>query len=620
MFTAIRSLLSATAILFALCAALQFAPQAQAVAQQGPNPIVIDQAATTDNITYLMAAGASRPNTTSVNRSSSSFYPKHFWLESISSSESLEWTVSLTRGESFHVTTLLYTAQASQSFRLEVVGATGANRRLDYTVPDAGWQRHNSGTIFIPAGTSTLKFSRRSNDGDLALKSLELLAADDKAAYDARVKAFKGNANTFSDYSYGLMYQYGGWGYPQSGAAKSLDQQAQDFNVPDFVAKVKELGADYVIWSATWWTYEFNAPVSAVDNLVSSDRTSTRDLIGDIATALDNEGIGFFLYYHTGQDSHLGYKSTDWWRAQSWPNAFTTSGTGDRSTFFNNWVSVITELGNRYGTKLDGWFFDDGLVYYPAPFERMGQAAKAGNSHRLISYNAWQVARYTDFEDLSFGEECKSAGAPIGGNGLLTSTGDAGLYGHCMHRMEDNWGVMRQNHRVSAHANRSAQDLIKMTKRDNARKVPISWNLMLWEDGSISLPASETALEGLKAKLKPNVPIRINDDSAAIVKTGAWLSASNRGRGDYKNDVSYTGTNGDALEYTFSGTGVTVIGPKGSDQGNVEIFIDGVSRGLVDTSANSYAAQQKYFVTTGLTTGQHTVKVVKRSGTWMGCG
>ena len=69
MFTAIRSLLSATApqrhsatapqrhsataILFTLCAALQFAPQAQAVAQQGPNPIVIDQAATTDNITYL---------------------------------------------------------------------------------------------------------------------------------------------------------------------------------------------------------------------------------------------------------------------------------------------------------------------------------------------------------------------------------------------------------------------------------------------------------------------------------------------------------------------------------------------------------------------------------------
>lgn len=291
-----------------------------------------------------MAAGASRPNTTSVNGSGASNRPKHWYLESISSNESLEWTVSLTRGESFHVTTLLHTAQAEQAFRLEVVGATDANRRLDYTVSNAGWQRHNSGTIFIPAGTSTLKFSRRSNDGDLKLKSLELLAADDKAAYDARVKAFKGNANIFSDYSYGLMYQYGAWGFPQSGGAKSLDQQAQDFNVPDFVDKVRALGADYVIWSATWWTYEFNAPVSAVDNLVASDRTSTRDLIGDIATALDNEGIGFFLYYHTGHDSHLGYSSTDWWRAQSWPNAFTTSGTGDRSTFFNNWVSVITEL------------------------------------------------------------------------------------------------------------------------------------------------------------------------------------------------------------------------------------------------------------------------------------
>ncbi len=609
----------AAAAVFALAAALWHVPKAQAqtIGQKGDNPIVIKQSATTDNITYLMAAAASRPSTTSVHYSSNSFRPKHFWLKSISSSESLEWTVSTTTGESFHITTLLHTQQANQSFRLEVTGATGANRRLNYTVASTGWQRHNSGTIFIPAGTSTLRFTRTSNGGDLALKSLELLATADKAAYDARVAAFKGNANTFSNYDYGLMYQYGAWGYPQTGAAKSLDQQAQDFNVPNFVAKVKELGADYVIWSATWWTYEFNAPVTAVDNLISSDRTSTRDLIGDIATALDREGIGFFLYYHTGQDGHLGYNSTDWWKAQSFPDEFTTSGTGNRTTFFNNWVSVITELGNRYGKKLDGWFFDDGLVYYPAPFERLGKAAKAGNPHRLISYNPWLVARYTDFEDLSFGEECKSEGAPAGGNGLYTSGGDAGLYGHCMYKMENDWGIKRQNESISAHGNRSAQDLINTTKKHRALKTPISWNLMLWEDGSISLPASETALKGLQAALKPNIPTRINDDNASIVKTGAWLSSSNRGAGDYNDDVSYTGANGDSLEYTFIGTGVTVIGPKGSDQGNLEIFIDNISRGTISTYANAYTPQQRYFVTTGLTPDQHTVKVVKRSGDWM---
>ena len=596
-----------------LCSIAIFSVPAEAatIPQAGDNPIVIDQIATTDNITYLMAAAASRPDTTSVNRSDNGFRPKHFWLESISSSEPIEWSVQSAVGEDFHVTTLVNT-QANQSFRLEVVGG-GPSSQLNYTVSDSGWQRHNSGTIFIPAGTNTLRLTRTSNTGDINLKSLELLATADKSAYDARVAAFKGDVSAFSNYDYGVMFQYGAWGYPQSGPAKSLNDQAADFDVLAFVQTIKNTGAKYVIWSATWWTYEFNAPVAAVDSLVASDRTSTRDLIGDLATAFDNEGIDFFLYYHTGQDSHLGYNSTDWWQAQGWPSQFTATAVGDKTTFFTNWKAVISELGNRYGTKLDGWFFDDGLVYYPAPFEDIGAAAKAGNPDRLISYNSWVVAHYTDFEDLSFGEECKSGDAPVGGTGLYTHGGDAGTYGHCMPRMENDWGIRSANQSIGS-PNFTVASATSRVQDASSRNVPTSFNLMMYEDGTMA-QASLNVLTGLKAELEGTN--RINDNDTSIIKSGAWNYSSNRGAGDYNDDVSYTGVNGAYAEYTFTGTGAKVVGPHDPSQGNVEIFIDNVSQGTFNTYGSTYAAQQEYFSTSNLSAGSHTVKIVKLGGTWM---
>jgi hypothetical protein len=463
------------------------------VPQAGANPIIFDQVTTTDNITYLMAAGSERPDTTSVQAYGN---PKHAWLKSIDLTEYVQWNVEAANAADYHITTLLNTVASGQSFKLEVIGGNSIN----FTVNDNGWQRHDSGIISIPSGRQSLKLTRTSNSGDIHLKSLELIENSKRAAYQTRVTNFKSDSTTFSSYDYGIMFQYGAWGYPQTGAAKNLDAQAADFNVTNFVNMVKSTGAKYIIWSATWWTFEFDAPIAAVDTLLGhSNRTSSRDLIGDIATALEAENIDFFLYYHTGQDSHLGYNTTDWWRLNNWPSSFINSGTGDRTTFFNNWKTVISAIGNQYGTKLDGWFFDDGLVYYPAPFESLGAAAKAGNPDRLISYNPWIVAHYTDFEDLSFGEECKDNGALLGGTGLYTSTGDKGLYGHCMPRMENDWGIHNTNESIG-NPNFSAQSAFNIVKARVSKNVPTSFNLMMYEDGTVA-QASLDVLTGLKLLL-----------------------------------------------------------------------------------------------------------------------
>jgi hypothetical protein len=80
--------------------------------------------------------------------------------------------------------------------------------------------------------------------------------------------------------------------------------------------------------------------------------------------------------------------------------------------------------------------------------------------------------------------------------------------------------------------------------------------------------------------------------------------------------VHATQTNGDTASLTFTGTGVSVIGEKNTDQGQAEIFIDGISEGLIDTSATTRQTQAVIYSTGGLSAGSHTVQFVKRSGTW----
>ncbi|MDX3247916.1 hypothetical protein [Streptomyces sp. ME18-1-4] len=108
----------------------------------------------------------------------------------------------------------------------------------------------------------------------------------------------------------------------------------------------------------------------------------------------------------------------------------------------------------------------------------------------------------------------------------------------------------------------------------------------------------------------------IDDDDTAISYTGSWTANGNRGVGDYEDAVHATGTNGDTASLTFTGTGISVIGEKNTDQGQVEIFIDGTSKGLIDTSATTRQAQAVIYSTSALTAGSHTIQVVKRSGTW----
>ena len=449
-----------------------------AVAQSGPNPLPVGVAADVDNVSYLVAAAAEHsPGLTVLYPDA---FPKHFWIDNFGSADQyLQWRVDAGSGGDFHVTALL-SAAGGESFQLE---QPESGTSIAFTKAIDGWARQDAGIVRLPAGTSTLRLVRTSERGNVEVKSLELVWSEDVPAREARIADFRADTSGFSKAGYGLMFQYGPWGYPRSGPRKSLEEQTDDFDVPAFVETVKETGASWVIWSLTWWEYRMNAPIAAVDRLVGNgERTSSRDLVGDIMAALDAEGIDFFLYYHRG------HETDPWFAADVFPpTEFTLRGTGDRSALFDSWIEIVTEIGERYGEKLDGWFFDDGVVYYPAPFERLGQAARAGNPKRLISWNAWVSASVTEFQDVIFGEghhgEAIAGSAGAGGDGILTDGPSAGLLEHGMFMTANDWGIHEENQAVEIVVTPAqARSWIAAAAE---RSVPISFTLVMWEDGTV---------------------------------------------------------------------------------------------------------------------------------------
>ncbi|ROV57084.1 carbohydrate-binding protein [Vibrio ponticus] len=589
-----------------------------ALPQVGEVPFIIEQNKASDNISVLMAISAAHSDGVSI---SSYGGAKAGYVNGLDNpAEFVEWKINVAEAADYFVYGMVSGNGTNQTLQITVDGSdplqfsTGSHRDF------SGWDKVDAGIISLPQGESTIRLAKTELGGSVNVKSLELIRESERLAYQQRITDFRSDTTLLSKHKFGIMLQYGHWGWPAGGGdKKDINAQADDFDVPNFINWVKSTGATYIVWSATWWTYELNAPSQIIDNIMNDggETTSQRDLIGDIATAAKSAGLDFVLYYHSGQDVHRssGYDSTHWWQKQNFPTTFAQRGYGNRSTFEQNWIDVIAELGNRYGDKLDAWFFDDGLVYYPGNFEAMGAAAKAGNPNRLIGYSSsGGLARVTEFQDINFGEACHgesvTGSAPVGGNGVFVSGPEKGLLQHCMFVTEPSgggadWGIHYQG-QVAGSPVYTASQLRHWIDDASSRSVPLSVNFMMYEDGSIA-PASAAVIQEYAQN---EAILTYNDNHSELSKTGDWATASSRGVGDYNDDVTYTTTQGDTITYQFYGDKVAVISPKNHDNTqNLSISLNGVST-VLDVTSSNYQAQQTIFIQDNLSQNQkHTLVI-----------
>lgn len=111
--------------------------------------------------------------------------------------------------------------------------------------------------------------------------------------------------------------------------------------------------------------------------------------------------------------------------------------------------------------------------------------------------------------------------------------------------------------------------------------------------------------------------VTLNDDSDGIGYRGSWNVSSDREFGDFHADVHYTKTNGSWVDFSFTGTGIALFSETFSDEGRMDVYLDDVFQRTVDTTSEVRHAQQAVFSACALPPGRHTIRAIKRSGTYM---
>lgn len=100
---------------------------------------------------------------------------------------------------------------------------------------------------------------------------------------------------------------------------------------------------------------------------------------------------------------------------------------------------------------------------------------------------------------------------------------------------------------------------------------------------------------------------RIEDDSDKLTYAGTWISGVSTAfsGGTYR----YASWSTSKVGVTADARSVAIVGSYGPAYGKAEVFIDGVSAGVIDAYAPAAAHNRVLFVKTGLTAGEHTIEL-----------
>lgn len=109
------------------------------------------------------------------------------------------------------------------------------------------------------------------------------------------------------------------------------------------------------------------------------------------------------------------------------------------------------------------------------------------------------------------------------------------------------------------------------------------------------------------------------DNVSGVTYTGTGWDWKNDQRGGARStldDLHATQTDGDAFELAFHGTGVEYIAQVNSDEGKVDLYLDGKLDTTIDNHSPTREYQKVVYTRTGLAPGPHTLKGVKKDGSY----
>ncbi len=373
------------------------------------------------------------------------------------------WTIVSEKPHNFQVRIL------ASDLRKQTITIHGPRNAVTCDVYGRG---RSQKTLEVPAGQHKIDIRNPAR-----VFGVELVDVRDVPELEKRVHDFRGDQTWMAERTYGIMFQWGGWGYPEQGEKKPWPEMINDFNVERWADMMEEMGAGWVTWSVTWSTQHMPCPLRVREEICPGWNCQ-RDLLQDIADALYERDIKLFFYYHPG------HSSSEFWKAY----ACDENGNVDRNKWYRNFIKIVTAMGNRYGTKLHGWGIDGGRKYYPCPFEQMGWALKAGNPDRIMDYNPWRLARLTEYVEISQGEHASPVKPHwfVDKNGIYTEGPFRGLIaGGCFLPERSGWGVKNPEWKIKDPIMSPGQWVRNLeTAREN--HTTLTPCICMWENGKIN--------------------------------------------------------------------------------------------------------------------------------------
>src|SRR6266478_2199026 len=285
-----------------------------------------------------------------------------------SDSSSMKWNVTVPEEGEFDL--FLSCAVSVPGFKLEIrSGSHSVKAELKvtegvYQQTEGGWffnfeRTRLDGKLHLTRGVNpvTLQVSGPEQSGVVRFRCLEILPVSGSAAIipsEESVRAHRANTDRFVKEGYGVF---------------TLNHAH-----PLCAAPIQS-------WEA-----------------IHSGWTTRRDLIGDLADALEARSIRFLLYINSPILTKLGNIG---------PTGLYQL-TFSEEQFAEIHRDVLGEIGARYGERLAGYWFDSwyqSLAAYPdVPIDTVYCACKVGNPSRITCFNFWIFPVLTPYQDYWAGE------------------------------------------------------------------------------------------------------------------------------------------------------------------------------------------------------------------------
>ncbi|NCO36192.1 MAG: hypothetical protein AUJ92_04225 [Armatimonadetes bacterium CG2_30_59_28] len=242
----------------------------------------------------------------------------------------------------------------------------------------------------------------------------------------------RANTDWFHNARWGVFLHYladtASAGKPADLTAQEWNDRVDSFNVNRLAGYLEEMNAGYLMVTLGQNSGFYCTPNTTYDSFVheSPSRLSKRDLVAELATALERLGIPLMVYLPclapanhppaleglccTPPDLELAL------RLGLHPEIYTVQSDADMrlSEFHRRWQAVIREWSLRWGNKVRGWWLDgcyapDQLYRHDDTpnFRSFAEALKSGNPDALITFNPGvrnPVISITDYEDYTAGE------------------------------------------------------------------------------------------------------------------------------------------------------------------------------------------------------------------------